>query len=77
MRCCCRTISWGALHALETSLASAHERQTCSRRLSAALLIELDRLEGVEPPIEMVSETRALLASRKVRAVPPVPLPPR
>ncbi len=40
-------------------------------------LIELDRLEGVEPPLEMVNETRALLASRKVRAVPPVPLPPR
>ena len=34
-------------------------------------LIELDRLEGVEPPLEMVNETRNLLASRKVRAVPP------
>ena len=40
-------------------------------------LIELDRLEGVEPPLEMVNESRSLLASLKVRAVPPVPLPPR
>ena len=26
-------------------------------------LIELDRLEGIEPPLEMVTETRSLLAS--------------
>ncbi len=39
-------------------------------------LIELDRLEGVEPPLEMVNESRSLLANLKVRAVPPVPPPP-
>ena len=38
-------------------------------------LIELDRLEGVEPPLEMLNESRSLLASLKVRAVPPVPRP--
>jgi hypothetical protein len=40
-------------------------------------LIELDRLEGVEPAHEMVTETRERLSSLKVRAVPPVPLPAR
>jgi len=40
-------------------------------------LIELDRLEGVEPPIELVNESRTLLAGFKIRAVPPIPLPPR
>ena len=34
-------------------------------------LIELDRLEGVEPPLEMVDESRSVLAKLKVRAVPP------
>ena len=38
-------------------------------------LIELDRLEGVEPPLEMVNESRSVLSGHKVRAVPPVPLP--
>ena len=36
-------------------------------------LTELDRLEGVEPPQEMVDESRAILAAFKVRALPPVP----
>ena len=37
--------------------------------LTSLSLIELDRLEGVEPPLELIEETRSLLASRKVRAV--------
>ncbi len=40
-------------------------------------LIEVDRLEGVEPPLEMFEESRSVLANLKVRAVPPVPLPPQ
>ena len=69
---------WGARDALERSLAAARKRQDLfEATLTMLSLIELDRLEGVEPPLEMVNETRGLLASRKVRAVPPVPLPPR
>ena len=69
---------WGAREALETSLAAAREREDLfEATLTSLSLIELDRLEGVEPPLELVNETRDLLASRKVRAVPPVPLPPR
>jgi hypothetical protein len=44
--------------------------------LTMLTLIELDRFEGVEPPQEMVEESRSLLAKFKVRAVPPVPKPP-
>jgi len=67
---------WGARDALEASLAAAKERQDLFEvALTSLSLIELDRLEGVEPPLEMVDESRSLLASRKVRAVPPVPRP--
>ena len=67
---------WGARDALDASLGSARERNDhFEATLTMLSLIELDRLEGVEPPIDMVTETRSLLASRKVRAVPPVPLP--
>ncbi len=69
---------WGARDALEASLESARERHDVfEKTLTMLSLIELDHLEGVEPPIEMVNESRSLLASLKVRAVPPVPLPPR
>ncbi len=67
---------WGARDALEASLASARERRNLfEAALTMLSLIEIDRLEGVEPPLEMVNESRALLSSLKVRAVPPVPLP--
>lgn len=67
---------WGARDALEASLAAARERrQLFEVALTSLSLIELDRLEGVEPPGEMVTESRSLLASLKVRAVPPVPVP--
>jgi class 3 adenylate cyclase/tetratricopeptide (TPR) repeat protein len=67
---------WGARDALEASLASARQRNDLfEATLTMLSLIELDRLEGIEPPIEMVNETRALLATRKVRAVPQVPVP--
>ncbi len=67
---------WGARDALDASLAAAKEqRNLFEAALTMLSLIELDRLEGVEPPLEMVSESRSLLASLKVRAVPPVPVP--
>jgi class 3 adenylate cyclase/tetratricopeptide (TPR) repeat protein len=67
---------WAARDALEASLAAARERrQLFEVALTSLSLIELDRLEGVEPPGEMVTESRSLLASLKVRAVPPVPVP--
>ncbi len=69
---------WGARDALEESLKAARERQDLfEATLTSLSLIELDKLEGIEPPLELVNESRSLLASRKVRAVPPVPLPPR
>jgi len=67
-----------ARDALQASLAAAKERRNLfEAALTMLSLIELDRLEGVEPPIELVNESRTLLASLKVRTVPPVPLPPR
>jgi tetratricopeptide (TPR) repeat protein len=69
---------WGARDALEASLASARERKDIfEATLTMLSLIELDRLEGIEPPHEMVNESRSSLSNLKVRAVPPVPLPPR
>jgi class 3 adenylate cyclase/predicted ATPase len=69
---------WSARDALETSLAAARERRNLfEAALSMLSLIEVDRREGIEPPHEMVDESRSLLTSLKVRAVPPVPAPPQ
>ena len=69
---------WSARDALDASLAAARERHNVfEAALTMLSLIELDRLEGTEPPIEMINESRSLLSSLKVRAVPPVPLPAR
>ena len=69
---------WAARDALDASLAAAKERRNLfEAALTMLSLIELDRLEGVEAPLEMVNESRSLLSSLKVRAVPPVPLPPQ
>ena len=69
---------WSARDALEASLEAARERHNLfEAALTMLSLIELDRLEGVEPPLEMVTESRSLLGNLKVRAVPPVPLPAR
>jgi tetratricopeptide (TPR) repeat protein len=68
---------WGARDALEASLAAARDKHNLfEETLTMLSLIELDRLEGVEPPIDMQNETRSRLAALKVRAVPPVPTPP-
>jgi predicted ATPase len=67
---------WAARDALEASLVAAKERHhRFELTLTSLSLIELDRLEGVEPPLELVNESRSLLGSLKVRAVPPVPVP--
>jgi len=68
---------WSSRDALEASLAAARERKELfEATLTQLSLIEVDRLEGVEPPLEMVNESRALLTRLKVRAVLPVPPPP-
>ncbi|CAG0958333.1 adenylate cyclase 10 [Burkholderiales bacterium] len=68
---------FGAREAAEASLEIARERND---RFEIALtlnaLTALDRLEGVEPPEEMVEESRSILAALKVRALPPVPATP-
>jgi tetratricopeptide (TPR) repeat protein len=65
-----------ARDALEASLAAARDRkEQFEVALTLLSLIELDRREGVEPPLEMVEESRSLLATLKVRAVPAVPMP--
>jgi class 3 adenylate cyclase/tetratricopeptide (TPR) repeat protein len=67
---------WGARDALEASLSAAKERNNrFEETLTTLSLIELDRIEGVEPPLEMVSESQQVLGKLKVRAVPPVPQP--
>ena len=69
---------WGARDALEASLQSA--RQKCDlfeAALTMLSLTELDRFEEIEPPQDMLDESRSLLARFKVRAVPPVPRPPQ
>jgi class 3 adenylate cyclase/tetratricopeptide (TPR) repeat protein len=65
---------FGAREAFETSLAVARER---NERFEVALtlnaLIELDRLEGVEPPQEFLDESKAAVTRLKIRALPAVP----
>ena len=69
---------WGARDALDASLATANERKNLfEATLTMLSLIEVDRLEGVEPATEIVEESRSRLAQFKVRAVPPVPKPPQ
>ena len=67
---------WGARDALEASLAAARERNDIfETTLTTLSLIEIDRLEGIEPSHEIVSQNRDMLATLKIRAVPPVPMP--
>jgi tetratricopeptide (TPR) repeat protein len=65
---------FGAREAFEVGLALARGRnEPFELALTLNALTELDRLEGVEPPQDMLDESRALLAKLKVRALPPVP----
>ncbi len=67
---------WTAREALDASLLAARERRDpFEAALTMLSLIELDRLEGVEPPLEIVDESGSILAKLRVRAVPPVPVP--
>jgi class 3 adenylate cyclase/tetratricopeptide (TPR) repeat protein len=64
----------GARGALEAGVAAARERRNLIESALAMLaLIELDRLEGVEPSSTLVAESSALVASLRIRAVPPLP----
>jgi len=65
----------GARQALEASLvAGKSRRDPFEIMLTLLALIELDRLEGFEPPADMLTESGNLLSSLKVRAVPAPPL---
>jgi tetratricopeptide (TPR) repeat protein len=67
---------WGARDALESSLSGANEqRNLFEAALTMLSLMEIDRLEGIEPAREMVSDAQSLLSRLKVRAVPPLPRP--
>jgi tetratricopeptide (TPR) repeat protein len=69
---------WGARDALEASLAAAREKKNqFEAALTMLTLIELDRLEGVEAPQEVLDESRAILTKLKVRAVPRIPAAPQ
>jgi predicted negative regulator of RcsB-dependent stress response len=69
---------WGARDALEASLAAAREKKNqFEAALTMLTLIELDRLEGVEAPQEVLDESRSILAKLKVRAVPRIPAAPQ
>ena len=63
----------GARQALETSLAAGRARKDLfETALTLLSLIELYRLEGAEPPSELVTESTALLDRLKIRVVPPI-----
>jgi class 3 adenylate cyclase/tetratricopeptide (TPR) repeat protein len=67
----------GAREALDNGLTAAAERHSrFEETLTMLSLIELDRVEGVEPSLDMVNESRSRLSSLKVRAVPPGLRPP-
>jgi hypothetical protein len=65
---------FGAREAFEQGLEAARARnELFDVALTLNALCELDRLEGVEPPQELVDESRAIAAKLKIRALPPVP----
>jgi tetratricopeptide (TPR) repeat protein len=65
---------FGARDALESSVAIARERKDrFETALTLNAMVELDRLEGVEPPQDLVDESRAAIAALKIRALPAVP----
>ena len=61
----------GSRRALEASLASARARRDLFQvMLTLFSLIELDRVEGVDPPVEIVAESSSIRSALKVRAIP-------
>ena len=64
----------GARAALERSLAAGRTRDDPFEvTLTLLLLLELNRMEGIEPPPGVVAESQALLARLRVRTVPAIP----
>jgi len=64
----------GARGAFDASLAAGRERHKHFEvALTLLSLIQLHRLERVEPPAEIVEESRSLLARLRVRVAPPAP----
>ena len=65
----------GARQDLDASLATAKARNDLLEiALTLLSLIEIHRIEGVEPPPELVTESTSLLDSLKIRVVPEVPV---
>ena len=65
---------FGARESFEAGLAVARERnEQFEVVLALNALVELDRLEGVEPAQEVVDEQRAAIAKLKIRALPATP----
>ena len=65
----------GARQALQASLAAGRTRRDPFEvTLTLLALIQLAGVEGVEPPPEVVAESRSLIASLKIRTVPAMPL---
>ena len=65
----------GARKALQASLAAGRSRRDLFEVTFALLsLIELDRLEGVDPQPKLIEESRLLVESLKIKTVPSVPL---
>jgi len=65
---------FGAREAFDQGLAVARERNDQFEVvLNLSALIELDKLEGVEPAQEVVDEQRAAIAKLKIRALPALP----
>ena len=68
--------TFAAREAFDASLAAARERRDWFEiTLTLHALIDLDRLEGVEPASDIVCESRELLSKLKIRALPPTPTP--
>jgi len=66
--------TFAARDALDASLEAAKSRNDRFETLqSLNALLELDRLEGVEPDAQLVTESRSLTASLKIRAMPAMP----
>ncbi len=68
----------GARCALEASLSAARSRRDLyEMTLTLHSLIEVDRLAGLEPPAEVITESESLIARLRIRAMPALPEPTR
>ena len=68
----------GARKELDASLAAARARRDLFEITRTLLsMIELDRRDGVEPSPEWIVESEALVATLRIRVLPPMPPPAR